>query len=108
MSDSLLATRGYNTPPDSAPYLPVSSLDLVAKNFQAAAAAAQFSQVSSIKPVFVINQLFCASFIDKFIGEKKKKVEINTLMSSVHSIQFHSIQIVVVDVFQEYVPCKCT
>lgn len=73
MSDSLLATRGYNTPPDSAPYLPVSSLDLVAKNFQAAAAAAQFSQVSSIKPVFVINQLFCASFIDKFIEEKKKK-----------------------------------
>lgn len=93
MSDSLLATRGYNTPPDSAPYLPVSSLDLVAKNFQAAAAAAQFSQVSSIKPVFVINQLFCASFIDKFIEEKRKKTEeINTLMSSVHSIQFHSIQ----------------
>lgn len=46
VTDSLLATRGYSTPPVSAPYLPVSSLDLVAKNFQAAAAAAQFSQVS--------------------------------------------------------------
>lgn len=46
VTDSLLAARGYSTPPVSAPYLPVSSLDLVAKNFQAAAAAAQFSQVS--------------------------------------------------------------
>ena len=47
VTDSLLAARGYNTPPVSAPYLPVSSLDLVTKNFQAAAAAARFSQVST-------------------------------------------------------------
>ncbi|XP_031635992.1 protein winged eye isoform X3 [Contarinia nasturtii] len=48
VSDSLLAARGFNTPSVNAPYLPVSSLDLVAKNFQAAAAAAQFSQAKSL------------------------------------------------------------
>lgn len=48
VSDSLLSTRGYNPQP-SVPYLPVSSLDFVAKNFQAAAVAAQFSQVSNFQ-----------------------------------------------------------
>ncbi|XP_055326828.1 protein winged eye isoform X6 [Sitodiplosis mosellana] len=54
VTDSLLATRGYSTPPVSAPYLPVSSLDFVAKNFQAAAAAAQFSQQA--KSLFLQSQ----------------------------------------------------
>lgn len=48
MSDSLFAARNFNTPPVSAPYLPVTSLNLVAKNFQGTATAAtQISQVSS-------------------------------------------------------------
>lgn len=47
VTDSLFAARNYNPPPVSAPYLPVTSLNLVAKNFQGTAAAAtQISQVS--------------------------------------------------------------
>lgn len=46
VTESLFAAGGYNTPTASTPYLPVTPLGLVAKNFHAAAASAAFSQVS--------------------------------------------------------------
>lgn len=78
MTDSLLATRGYSTPPDSSPYLPASPLDLVTKNFQAAAAAAQFSQVSITK----------TSFIDKFAEKRRDK---STDVHRLHSIHIYCL-----------------
>lgn len=47
MTESLFAAGGFHTPPASAPYLPISPFELVAKNFHTAAASAAFSQVSS-------------------------------------------------------------
>lgn len=55
VTESLFAAGGYNTPTANAPYLPVTPLGLVAKNFHAAAASAAFSQVSSTDNRFLIS-----------------------------------------------------
>lgn len=57
VTESLFAAGGYNTPTANAPYLPVTPLGLVAKNFHAAAASAAFSQVSTRTQSKIISKL---------------------------------------------------
>lgn len=84
MTESLFAAGGYSTPTANAPYLPVTPLGLVAKNFHAAAASAAFSQVSVQSTPITTNQYENA--IEQFALRKCKR-DTKYIDSPLHSVE---------------------